>query len=134
MLNTNQMNNDEDSCVCTSLQFRFVRDNDNSLRDDVFILNIGSHSDFKVVHRSPLNNNKTTTYFKDSYDVIVYFKQIINLMLLDDEKYLFFQFDAPGYPTIMVKFSQLKEEDIVKKFEDVLDAVMTNWPSYCESI
>ena len=125
---------EEDSCVCTSLQFRFIRDSDNSLKDDVFILNNGSHSDFKVVHSSPLNNNKTTTYFKDSYDVLVYFRQIVGLMLMDDEKYSFFQLDAPGYPTVMVKFSQLKEEDIVKKFEDVIDAVMTNWPPYCETI
>ena len=134
LLKVKQMGDDYEPCTCISIQFRFIRDNNNSLKDEVFSILQGSHPDIKVIYRSTLNNNKTTMYFKHPYEIITYFRNVIELMMMDDDKYVFFQMDIPGYPTTMVSFNDLKEREIVFKFEKVIESVLGNWPTNCESI
>jgi hypothetical protein len=124
------------SCIANKvgIQIRVIRDNNNSLHDEVYTIRRGSHNDYEIVNRSAFSDTETTMFLKTSYMVVHYIQNLLELLKLDSDKFRFIQFDASCYPVVMVSRHEFLRPDTAANFVRVVDSVLTNWPSYCEPL
>ena len=55
-----------------NIQIRIVRDNSNSLKDEIFTISKGAHNDWRINHKSPFSQSNSTMYVKTRSDIITY--------------------------------------------------------------
>lgn len=124
------------SCLTNTvgIQIRVVKDNHNSLRDEVYTVRRGDHDDFKIVNRSAFSGSETTMYLKNSYMVLHYIRHVFELLKVDSEHFGFVQFDASCYPVVMVSRKDVLKGDAVDRFLRVVENILTNWPTTCDEI
>ena len=117
-----------------NIQIRIVRDNANSLKDEIFTITQGAHNDWRVNHKSPFSQSNSTLYLKNRSDVITYVYTMFDLLKVDDEKYHFVQLDATCYPVIMVSRADIMGVggDALYKIVRVVENSLDNWPAWVD--
>ena len=119
------------ACTCNlvSIQLRIVRDNANSLKDEIFTISQGTHNDWRINHKSPFSETNSTKFLSYRSDVLEYLQNIFNLLKVDDERFQFLQLDVPCYPVVMVSRSDvLVGKDTFSNLVRVVENVLYNWP------
>ena len=117
-----------------NIQIRIVRDNRNSLKDEIFTITQGAHNDWRINHKSPFSQSNSTLYLKNRSDVITYVYTMFDLLKVDDEKYHFVQLDATCYPVIMVSRADIMGVggDALYKIVRVVENSLDNWPAWVD--
>ena len=113
-----------------AIQIRIVRDNTNSLKDEIFTITKGMHNDWRLNHRSAFSQSNSTMFVKKNDHVINYVYASFDLLKVDSEMYQFVQLDAPCYPVALVSRADIlagERYTLVRVVEQVLD----NWPTSC---
>jgi len=125
------------SCTCTvpNVQFRIIRSNQNSLKDEIFTITRGAHNDWRINHKSAFSTSNSTMYVKTSSEVISYLYTLFDLLNVDDERYEFVQLDATCYPVVMVSRADIVDGtgDKLYKLVRVVENSLNNWPAWVES-
>jgi hypothetical protein len=117
------------ACTCANIQIRIVRDNANSLKDEIFTINKASHNDWRINHKSAFSASKSTMFLPSRTDVLEYLHNIFDLLKVDDERFQFLQFDFPCYPVTMVSRSDiLAGSQTFDNIVRVVESVLYNWP------
>ena len=118
-------------CTCNpvNIQLRIVRDNANSLKDEIFTISQGTHNDWRINHKSPFSETNSTKFLSYRSDVLEYLQNIFTLLKVDDERFQFLQLDVPCYPVVMVSRSDvLVGKDTFSNLMQVVENVLYNWP------
>ena len=116
-------------CTTPCVQLRIVRDNANSLKDEIFTISQGTHNDWRINHKSPFSQTNSTKFLSYRSDVLEYLQNIFSLLKVDDERFQFLQLDAPCYPVVMVSRSDvLVGKDTFSNLMQVVENVLYNWP------
>jgi len=116
-----------------NIQIRIVRDNSNSLKDEIFTISRGAHNDWRINHKSPFSQSNSTTYIKSRSDVVNYVYAIFDLLKVDNELYHFVQLDATCYPVVMIPRADiLCGSDTLYKLVRVVENSLDNWPAWVE--
>jgi hypothetical protein len=111
------------------VQLRIVRDNHNSLKDEIFTINRAKHNDWCINHKSAFSQSNSTMFLPNRTDVVDYLNNILNLLKVDDERFHFLQFDIPCYPVVMVSRADiLVGSQTYKNLVQVVESVLYNWP------
>jgi hypothetical protein len=111
------------------VQLRIIRDNANSLKDEIFTINKGRHNDWRINHRSAFSQSTTTMFLSNRTDVLEYLHNILTLLKVDDERFHFLQFDIPCYPVVMVSRTDvLVGSQTYTSLVQVVESVLYNWP------
>ena len=119
------------ACACNpvNIQLRIVRDNANSLKDEIFTISQGTHNDWRINHKSPFSQTNSTKFLSYRSDVLEYLENIFSLLKVDDERFQFLQLDVPCYPVVMVSRSDvLVGKDTFSNLVRVVENVLYNWP------
>ena len=119
------------ACTCNpvNIQLRIVRDNANSLKDEIFTISQGTHNDWRINHKSPFSETNSTKFLSYRSDVLEYLQNIFTLLKVDDERFQFLQLDVPCYPVVMVSRSDvLVGKDTFSNLMRVVENVLYNWP------
>ena len=112
-----------------SIQIRIIRDNTNSLKDEIFTITQGSHNDWRLNHKSNFSQSNSTMFAKSRSDVLEYLENIFDLLKIDDEPFQFLQFDIPCCPVTMVPRSDaLMRTNTLNKLVQVVEYTLHNWP------
>jgi len=112
-----------------NIQLRIIRDNTNSLKDEIFTLSKGTHNDWRINHKSAFSTSNTTMFLQNRTDVLEYIQNILTLLKVDDETFQFLQFDIPCYPVVMVSRSDvLVRSQTFDNIVRVVESVLYNWP------
>lgn len=115
-----------------AIQIRIIRDNTNSLKDEIFTITKGMHNDWRLNHKSAFSQTNSTMFVKKIDHVINYVYASFDLLKIDNEKYQFVQLDAPCYPVALVSRSDiLYHSDTLRKLVQVVEQVLDNWPTSC---
>lgn len=116
-----------------NIQIRIVRDNGNSLKDEIFTISQGAHNDWRINHKSPFSQSNSTMYVKTRSDLITYIYTVFDLLKVDDEKYHYVQLDATCYPVVMIpRCDIIGTTDSVFKIVRVVENSLDNWPAWVE--
>ena len=116
-----------------NIQMRIVRDNSNSLKDEIFTISQGAHNDWRINHKSPFSQSNSTMYVKTRSDIITYIYTVFDLLKVDDEKYHYVQLDATCYPVVMIpRCDMIGSTDSVFKIVRVVENSLDNWPAWVE--
>jgi len=108
---------------------RIIRDNSNSLKDEIFTLSKGTHNDWRVNHKSAFSATNSTMFLANRSGVLDYLHNILDLLKVDDEKFQFLQFDIPCYPVVMVSRADVLANSMTYyRFVQVVESVLYNWP------
>ena len=67
-----------------NIQIRIVRDNANSLKDEIFTITQGAHNDWCINHKSNFSQSNSTLYLKNRSDVITYVYTLFDLLKVED--------------------------------------------------
>lgn len=119
--------------MSVNIQIRIIRDNANSLKDEIFTISKGTHNDWRINHKSAFSQSNSTMFVKSRLDVLDYADNIFELLKVDDEPFHFVQFDIPCYPVAMVPRSDiLVRRDTFNKLVRVVEHVLDNWPANVE--
>ena len=120
--------------MCANIQIRIVRDNFNSLKDEIFTISRGlPHNDWRINHKSNFSQSNSTTFVKSRSDVLDYLENIFDLLKIDNEPFQFLQFDIPCYPVTMVpRCEALMRGDTLDKVVRVVEYTLHNWPANVE--
>jgi len=114
---------------CVNIQIRIIRDNKNSLKDEIFTINKASHNDWRINHKSAFSATNSTMFLSNRTDVMEYLQNILTLLKVDDERFEFLQFDIPCYPVVMVSRSDvLVRSQTYNNVVQVVESVLYNWP------
>ena len=117
------------SSNCVNIQIRIIRDNSNSLKDEIFTLSKGTHNDWRINHKSAFSATNSTMFLPSRTDVLEYLHNIFDLLKVDDERFQFLQFDVPCYPVTMVSRSDvLVGSQTFDNLVRVVESVLYNWP------
>jgi hypothetical protein len=115
-----------------AIQLRIIRDNTNSLKDEIFTITKGMHNDWRLNHRSAFSQSNSTMFVKKIDHVISYIYAAFDLLKIDNEMYQFVQLDAPCYPVALVSRADiLCGSDTLHKLVRVVEQVLDNWPTSC---
>lgn len=118
--------------MTVNIQIRIVRDNVNSLKDEIFTISKGLHDDWRINHKSYFSQSDSTMFVKSHQLVSQYIMQVFEMIRIDTEVYSFVQFDAPCYPVVMVSRKDvLRGSEVIHDFVRVVDQVLNNWPTSC---
>jgi len=117
-----------------NIQIRIVRDNANSLKDEIFTITQGAHNDWRINHKSNFSQSNSTLYLKNRSDVITYVYTLFDLLKVDDETYHFVQLDATCYPVIMISRADILSVggDALYKIVRVVENSLDNWPAWVD--
>ena len=118
-------------CTCNpvNIQLRIVRDNANSLKDEIFTISQGTHNDWRINHKSPFSETNSTKFLSYRSDVLEYLQNNFNLRKVDDARVQVLQLDVPCYPVVMVSRSDvLVGKDTFSNLVRVVENVLYNWP------
>lgn len=117
-----------------TIQIRIIRDNANSLKDEIFTITQGAHNDWRINHKSSFSQSTSTLYLKNRSDVLTYLYTMFDLLKVDDEKYQFVQLDATCYPVIMVSRTDILGlgSDALFKIVRVVENSLDNWPAWVD--
>lgn len=117
-----------------NIQIRIVRDNRNSLKDEIFTITQGAHNDWRINHKSNFSQSNSTLYLKNRSDVITYVYTMFDLLKVDDETYHFVQLDATCYPVIMISRADILGVggDALYKIVRVVENSLDNWPAWVD--
>jgi hypothetical protein len=114
---------------CVNIQLRIIRDNTNSLKDEIFTINKGTHNDWRINHKSAFSASNSTMFLSNRTDVLEYLQNILTLLKVDDERFEFLQFDIPCYPVAMVSRTDvLVRSQTYNNVVQVVESVLYNWP------
>jgi hypothetical protein len=117
------------SSTTPCVQLRIIRDNSNSLKDEIFTINKGTHNDWRINHRSAFSQSNSTMFLPNRTDVLEYLHNILTLLKVDDERFHFLQFDIPCYPVVMVSRTDvLVGSQTYTSLVQVVESVLYNWP------
>jgi hypothetical protein len=117
------------SCSCVNIQIRVIRDNTNSLKDEIFTVSKGTHNDWRINHKSAFSATNSTMFLSNRTDVLEYLHNIFTLLKVDDERFEFLQFDLPCYPVVMVSRSDVMvRSQTYSNIMQVVESVLYNWP------
>jgi hypothetical protein len=106
-----------------------IRDNANSLKDEIFTISQGTHNDWRINHKSAFSQTNSTKFLSYRSDVLEYLQNIFTLLKVDDERFQFLQLDVPCYPVVMVSRSDiLVGKDTFSNLMRVVENVLYNWP------
>ena len=115
-----------------AIQIRIIRDNSNSLKDEIFTITKGKHNDWRLNHKSAFSQSDSTMFVKKIDHVINYVYAAFDLLKVDNERYHFVQLDAPCYPVALVSRADiLCGSDTLHKLVRVVEQVLDNWPTSC---
>jgi hypothetical protein len=114
---------------CVNIQIRIIRDNSNSLKDEIFTVSKGTHNDWRINHKSAFSASNSTMFLSNRTEVVEYLQNILTLLKVDDERFEFLQFDIPCYPVVMVSRSDvLVRSQTYSNVVQVVESVLYNWP------
>lgn len=117
------------SSTTPCVQLRIIRDNSNSLKDEIFTINKGTHNDWRINHRSAFSQSNSTMFLPNRTDVLEYLHNILTLLKVDDERFQFLQFDIPCYPVVMISRTDvLVGSQTYTSLVQVVESVLYNWP------
>ena len=117
------------SSNCVNIQIRIIRDNSNSLKDEIFTINKATHNDWRINHKSAFSASNSTMFLSNRTDVMEYLQNILTLLKVDDERFEFLQFDIPCYPVVMVSRTDvLVRSQTYSNIVQVVESVLYNWP------
>jgi hypothetical protein len=117
------------SCSCVNIQIRVIRDNTNSLKDEIFTVSKGTHNDWRINHKSAFSATNSTMFLSNRTEVLEYLHNIFTLLKVDDERFEFLQFDLPCYPVVMVSRSDVMvRSQTYSNIMQVVESVLYNWP------
>jgi hypothetical protein len=117
------------ACTCVNVQIRIVRDNTNSLKDEIFTVSKGTHNDWRINHKSAFSATNSTMFLSNRTEVLEYLHNIFTLLKVDDERFEFLQFDLPCYPVVMVSRSDVMvRSQTYSNIMQVVESVLYNWP------
>lgn len=112
-----------------NIQIRIIRDNANSLKDEIFTLSKGTHNDWRINHKSAFSATNSTMFLSNRTEVVEYLHNIFTLLKVDDETFQFLQFDIPCYPVVMVpRADVLVGSQTYNNLVQVVESVLYNWP------
>ena len=112
-----------------NIQLRIVRDNSNSLKDEIFTINKGTHNDWRINHKSAFSQTNSTMFLSGRTDVLEYLQNIFTLLKVDDERFQFLQLDVPCYPVVMVSRTDIMMgSQTYNNLLQVVESVLYNWP------
>jgi len=116
------------------IQLRIVRDNANSLKDEIFTISRGAaHNDWRINHKSNFSQSNTVMFVKSRSDVLDYLENISELLKVDNEPFHYLQFDIPCYPvTLVPRCDVLMRKDTLDKIMRVVEDSLDNWPAWVE--
>jgi hypothetical protein len=117
------------------VQIRIIRDNKNSLKDEIFTINKATHNDWRINHRSAFSASNSTMYVRSRSEVLSYLYTLFDLLKMDDERYEFVQLDATCYPVVMVSRADILGggSDTLYKLVRVVENSLDNWPASVEA-
>jgi hypothetical protein len=122
------------SSTTPCVQLRIIRDNSNSLKDEIFTINKGTHNDWRINHRSAFSQSNSTMFLPNRTDVLEYLHNILTLLKVDDERFQFLQFDIPCYPVVMISRTDvLVGSQTYTNLVQVVESVLYNWPYNVEA-
>jgi len=112
-----------------NIQIRIIRDNLNSLKDEIFTITQGAHNDWRINHKSAFSATNSTMFLANRSDVLDYLHTIFDLLKLDDEPTQFIQLDAPCYPVVLVSRADLLVDSATfKNLMHSVENVLYSWP------
>jgi hypothetical protein len=113
-----------------NIQLRVIRDNANSLKDEIFTISKGTHNDWRINHKSAFSASNSTLFLSDRTSVLEYLQNVFTLLKVDDEKFHFVQLDAPCYPVVMVSRADIlaESQETFNNLLQVVESVLYNWP------
>ena len=115
-----------------AIQLRIIRDNTNSLKDEIFTITKGMHNDWRLNHRSAFSQSESTMFVKKIDHVISYIYAAFDLLKIDHAMFQFVPRDAPCYPVALVPRADiLCGSDTLHKLVRVVEQVLDNWPTSC---
>jgi hypothetical protein len=115
--------------MSVNIQIRIIRDNTNSLKDEIFTVSKGTHNDWRINHKSAFSATNSTMFLSNRTEVLEYLHNIFTLLKVDDERFEFLQFDLPCYPVVMVSRSDvLVRSQTYSNIMQVVESVLYNWP------
>ena len=107
----------EDARIIITLQKKYTE-------DDVLTLYVTNEGfDVEFVQRTI--GNKVSTYMVQE-EVTGYLSRFLRTLTLDDGGCDFVQIDCPGYPTVMLKITNV--ERYIPLLVEQIEAQMNNWP------
>jgi hypothetical protein len=119
--------------ISPNIQIRIIRDNHNSLKDEIFTISQGAHNDWRINHKSSFSESNSTMYVKTRSDLITYLYTVFDLLKVDDERYQFVQLDATCYPVVMIPRSDMiGSTDAMYKIVRVVENSLDNWPAWVD--
>lgn len=92
--------------------------------DDVLTLYV-TNEGFDVEFNQRTIGNKVSMYI-DQQEVTGYLSRFLRTLTLDDGGCDFVQIDCPGYPTVMLKITNV--ERYIPLLVEQMEAQMANWP------
>jgi len=115
--------------MSVNIQIRVIRDNTNSLKDEIFTVSKGTHNDWRINHKSAFSATNSTMFLSNRTEVLEYLHNIFTLLKVDDERFEFLQFDLPCYPVVMVSRSDVMvRSQTYSNIMQVVESVLYNWP------
>jgi hypothetical protein len=117
------------SSNCVNIQLRIIRDNTDSLKDEIFTVSKGTHNDWRINHKSAFSASNSTMFLSNRTDVLEYLRNILTMLKVDNERFEFLQFDVPCYPVVMVsRIDVLVGSQTYNSLVQVVESVLYNWP------
>jgi hypothetical protein len=111
------------------VQFRIIKDNSNSLKDEIITVTKANHDDWRVTHKSYFSQTETTMFLKKNDHVISYFYTVYDMLKIDNEKFQFVQLDAPCFPVTLVSRADVLDTNNFYKLVRVVEKALNNWPN-----
>lgn len=113
-----------------SLGIVFVRDINNSKKDDVITINPHKSSArmFQVEYRDSQNKLRNDNVCTEE-EVFDFVDNMFNLLTIDEDPFNYVQLTAPMFPTILLKTYRLSDYPIRESVMSVVKNTVRNWPS-----
>lgn len=111
------------------IQIRFIRKGSNDPdRDDILkIVKLGENS-LRLVYSERNQYDSFTDYLLVNYSqMVAYIYRVITLLTLDEDPFQSVQFFVPGYPTMLIGVTTLKEQ--TPFILEMITSTLWNWPS-----
>lgn len=109
-----------------TLTIHFVRDADNSSRDDVLKVTSADDGWVLVKYHDKEANIKNMSFMKET-GFMSYMESLFSLMRYDSSPYQSVQISAPCHPQILISSADLSNDDCINSIGNVLSSCWRIW-------
>ena len=114
--------------VKNSLTFHFQKDSSKAGKDDVLTVRPYAADDgwVSLIYRDREANVKNVCYMKEG-GFMLYMENLLKSMKFDDAPYQFVQVTAPLHPSLLLKVSDLADDECLETVGQILSSCWRIW-------